>query len=116
MGQHNGGHKVTPDTRTFEPDAVRQQRYRNFLQRYLPRFVGPELYTKTCLYSVPPDQNFVLDQQPQYPQIAVFVGAGNSFKFASLLGKILSELALDRQKNQGTDLFLGERRQKTYHG
>ncbi len=109
MGQHNGGHEVTAETRTFEPDAVRQQRYRNFLQRYLPRFVGPELYTKTCLYTVPPDQNFVLDRLPEFPQISVFVGAGNAFKFASLLGKILSELALDRQTEHGIETFRVDR-------
>jgi sarcosine oxidase len=105
MGQHNGGPEVTAETRSFEPDAVRQERYRQFLARYLPRFAGPELYTKTCLYTVPPDQNFVLDQVPEHPQISVVIGAGNAFKFATLLGKILSELALDRRSEHGIETF-----------
>jgi sarcosine oxidase len=62
-----GGPEVTAETRTFEPDPQRQRRYRQFLDRHIPRFAGPELYTKTCLYTIPPDQNFVLDTLPADP-------------------------------------------------
>lgn len=95
LGEHMGGHEVTAESRTFEPDPERQRRYREFLGEYLPGFQGPELYTKTCLYTVPPDQNFIIDTLPEYPQISVAVGAGHAYKFAALIGKILSELALD---------------------
>ncbi|TCJ20120.1 N-methyl-L-tryptophan oxidase [Rubrobacter taiwanensis] len=95
LGQHMGGHEVTPETRTFEPDPVRKERYRNFLSRHIPGFLGPELYTKTCPYTIPPDQNFVIDTLPEHPQISVAIGAGHAYKFASLIGRILSELALD---------------------
>jgi sarcosine oxidase len=67
---------------------------RRFLERYIPDSLGPELYTKTCLYDMPPDREFVLGTLPEQPRISVFVGAGHGFKFASLVGKILGELAL----------------------
>jgi sarcosine oxidase len=67
---------------------------RSFLERYIPDSLGPELYTKTCLYDMPPDREFVLGALPEYPQISVFNGAGHGFKFASLAGKILSGLAM----------------------
>ena len=95
LGQHMGGHEITAETRTFEPDRIRLQRYRDFLGRHLPGFLGPELYTRTCPYTIPPDQNFVLDTLPEHPQISVVIGAGHAFKFAGLIGRILSELALD---------------------
>jgi sarcosine oxidase len=97
LGQHMGGLKkpVTADTRTFEPDPVRIRRYRDFLSTHIPSFLGPELYTKTCLYTIPPDQNFVIDTLPEHPQISVAVGAGHAYKFAGLIGRILAELALD---------------------
>lgn len=95
LGQHMGGHEVTAETRTFKPDPVRQARYREFLEQRIPGFPGPELYTKTCPYTIPPDQNFILDKLPDNPQISVVVGAGHAFKFASLIGRILSELALE---------------------
>lgn len=95
LGQHMGGPVVTAESRTFEPDTERQTRYRRFLESHLPGFLGPERYTKTCLYTVPPDQNFVLDKLPEHPQIAIAIGAGHAFKFASLIGRILADLAID---------------------
>ncbi|MET0191715.1 MAG: N-methyl-L-tryptophan oxidase, partial [Pseudonocardia sediminis] len=86
LGQHMGGPETTADGRTFEPDPVRRKRYDRFVDRHLPRFGGPELYTKTCLYTVPPDQDFVLDTVPDHPQVTVAVGAGHAYKFAALIG------------------------------
>jgi sarcosine oxidase len=95
LGQHMGGHEITAATRSFEPDPVRQMRYQDFLSQHIPGFLGPELCTKTCPYTIPPDQNFVLDSLPEHPQISVAIGAGHAYKFAALIGRILSELALD---------------------
>jgi sarcosine oxidase len=96
LGQHMGGHETTADDRTFVPDPVRQKRYEQFVERHLPRFGGPELRTRTCLYTVPPDQDFVLDTVPDHPQITVAVGAGHAYKFAALIGGLLADLALGR--------------------
>lgn len=99
LGQHMGGPAVTADTRSSEADPIRQARYRQFLETYIPGFVGPELYTKTCLYTVPPDQNFIIDRLPNQPRVSVAVGAGHAYKFASLIGHILADLAI----HGGTD-------------
>jgi sarcosine oxidase len=93
-GQDVGGNLVGADARTFEPNERVLKNLRGFLERYIPDSLGPELYTKTCLYDMPPDREFVLGTLPEQPRISVFVGAGHGFKFASLVGKILSELAL----------------------
>ncbi|BBG03721.1 MULTISPECIES: N-methyl-L-tryptophan oxidase [Pseudonocardia] len=105
LGQHMGGHETTADGRTFEPDPVRRDRYTRFLDRHLPRFGGPELYSKTCLYTVPPDQNFILDTVPGHPQIVVAVGAGHAFKFAALIGGLLADLAAGRTPAHPLDAF-----------
>jgi sarcosine oxidase len=94
LGQHMGGPDVTPRTRDFVPDPVRIERQQRFLAEHLPGFSGPELYTKTCLYTIPPDQDFVLSPVPGDPRIVVFIGAGHAYKFAALLGAILADLAL----------------------
>ena len=57
--------------------------------------MGPTLYTKTGLHARTPDSDFILDTLPQHPNIFVFVGAGHAYKFAGVVGRILSELALD---------------------
>jgi len=89
------GRPVTTETRTYEPDPAIDERLETWLSQYIPGFLGPKLYTKTCLYTMPRDRNFVVDALPGYPQILVCVGAGHAYKFASLLGKILSELAIE---------------------
>ena len=91
------GPAVTHETRTYEPDAAREALIDTWLSKYIPGFIGPKLYTKTCLYTMPRDRNFVIDTVPEAPQIIVCVGAGHAYKFASLLGKILSQLAIDGQ-------------------
>ena len=48
-------------------------------------------------YTMTQDVQFVLDKLPGYPQISLFTGgSGQAFKFAPLLGKLLSELVLDQ--------------------
>jgi sarcosine oxidase len=90
-----GGDEVTPATRTFERNEVGFRRLTDFLERHLPEHLGPEIYTKTCLYTLTPDRDFVLDQVPDVPGVHVVLGAAHGFKFASVLGQIASELVVD---------------------
>jgi len=89
------GPVVTPQTRTFARDEARVRRVLAFLQRYLPAAVGPELYTRTCCYDFPPDRDFIADYLPGSERILICAGAGHAGKFAALLGRIITELALD---------------------
>ncbi len=93
-GQDAAGDVVTAETRSFEPNPRTHKNLCEFLERYLPRSLGPELYTKTCLYTMPPDRDFVLGPLPGYEQVIMAVGAGHGFKFASVFGDILSEFAI----------------------
>jgi sarcosine oxidase len=93
--QDVGGTETTADTRSFEPNPANSQRVEDFLQKYIPTALGPVIYTKTCLYTMPPDRDFVIDAVPGYDNCFMAIGAGHAFKFASVIGKILSELALD---------------------
>lgn len=105
LGQHMGGNETTAQDRTFYPDPVRRERYAEFVDRHIPHFGGPELYSKTCLYTVPPDQNFVLDTLPEHPQIVVANGAGHAYKFAALIGGLVADLAQDRAPSHPIDAF-----------
>jgi len=108
-GQDVGGDVVTVDTRTFEPNERVLANLRSFLEKYIPESLGPELYTKTCLYDMPPDREFVLGALPDVPQVSVFVGAGHGFKFASLVGKILSELSIYGKTQYPIEAFRADR-------
>ena len=104
-GQDLGGDVVTVDTRTFEPNPRPLEKLQNFLVERIPDFLGPQLYTKPCIYTMPPDRGFVIDTLPNLPQISVAIGAGHAFKFASLIGLILSELALEGHSSYDISAF-----------
>jgi sarcosine oxidase len=90
-----GGKPVMAETRTFEADREAIRALREFLARYLPTALGPEIYTKTCLCTLTPDRDFVIDRVPGHDNVWITIGAGHAFKFASVIGRILSELAID---------------------
>jgi len=104
-GQDAGGQEVTADTRTFEPDQAALKRTEDFLGKYIPKALGPIIYTKTCLYTLTPDRDFVVDTIPGHPEVAVGIGGGHGFKFASLMGRILSELAIDGRTGRNIEPF-----------
>lgn len=91
--QDAGGKTVDPDTRSYEPDPDISERVRVFLRAHLPLALGDEHLVKTCLYTLTPDRDFVIDTLPEHPNVHVAIGAGHAFKFASVIGRILSELA-----------------------
>lgn len=103
------GAEVTATTRTFAPDAEREAQLESWLAEHIPHFGGPKLYTKTCLYTMPPDRDFVLDSLPEHPNIFVAIGAGHAYKFASFLGQVLSELAIDGQTKHDITAFTTRR-------
>ena len=105
VGQDAGGRETTGDSRTFEPDREALDRVVGFLERRLPGALGPIIYTKTCLYTLTPDRDFVLDVLPHQPEIAVAIGGGHGFKFASLIGRILSDLAIDGRSPRDLEPF-----------
>jgi sarcosine oxidase len=90
-----GGEEVTPATRTFERNEIGYARLTDFVARYLPDQLGPEIVTKTCLYTLTPDRDFVIDRLPDHPGVLVALGAAHAYKFASVIGRILAELAVD---------------------
>jgi sarcosine oxidase len=93
--QDVGGPEVTAETRTFEPEPDAYARVAGFVERHLPGAAGPPLLVKTCLYTMTPDRDFVLDNVPGHPNVFVALGAAHGFKFASWFGRALAELAVD---------------------
>ncbi|MPZ56317.1 MAG: FAD-dependent oxidoreductase, partial [Rhizobiales bacterium] len=64
------------------------------LAEHLPAANGPMVAANTCLYTMTPDGDFILDRLPACPQIIVASPcSGHGFKFAPLVGEILADLA-----------------------
>jgi sarcosine oxidase len=95
IGWDVGGPEVTGDTRSFEPGLAYSETVDTFMREHLPSGFGPYLKQKTCLYTMTPDRDFVLDLIPGHERAAVGQGAAHAFKFASVFGKSLVELVFD---------------------
>ncbi|HYS40641.1 MAG TPA: N-methyl-L-tryptophan oxidase [Pseudonocardiaceae bacterium] len=87
------GRFITQEERSWDPDPEQRDEVVEFLAAYLPSALGPELMSKKCVHDMPPDRDFILGPLPGHPRVTVFVGAGHAAKFASLIGRILADLA-----------------------
>ena len=95
IGRDVGGPEVTGDQRSFEPRPDYSEALDAFMREHLPGGLGPHLKQKTCLYTMTPDRDFVLDLIPGHERAAVGQGAAHAFKFASVFGKSLVGLVFD---------------------
>lgn len=63
-----------------------------------------------CMYTLTPDENFVIDHHPDHPNLILCGGfSGHGFKFAPVVGEIAAELALDGESRHEIQ-FLSLRR------
>lgn len=108
-GLDGAGPVVNPQTRTSVPDPQRVAQVRAFLERYLPGALGPELNTRVCCYDFPPDRDFIADYVPGSARVLLCAGAGHAGKFAGLLGRILTELAIDGTSQFPVSAFRADR-------
>ena len=99
-----GGDEVTPATRTYERNEVGFARLTGFLEKHLPGVLGPEIYTKTCLYTLTPDRDFVVDRLPDHPGVTLALGAAHAYKFSSVLGRVLAELSADGETPSAVEI------------
>ena len=54
--------------------------------------------TAKCYYTSTPDEHFVIDRAPGHPNVTVVAGmSGHGFKFASALGELASQMALNTE-------------------
>ncbi|GFO04772.1 monomeric sarcosine oxidase [Plakobranchus ocellatus] len=111
IGIDAGGPITTGDTRTWTPDPVRLKKITELCQKILPKFLGPVIETKVCLYTMTPDRHFLIDtaEKAGFSDVIVCCGAGHAYKFASLLGKILSEMAVDGKTQYDISAFRWDR-------
>jgi sarcosine oxidase len=90
--QDCGGASTTASTRSFETDPAALELLSGFIGTLLPG-VGSPAHTVTCLYTLTPDRDFVIDAVPGHPSVYVGLGAAHAFKFAPTFGRLLADLA-----------------------
>ena len=79
---------------------------RSALSRYLPQANGPALSLKTCMFTMTPDEHFIIDTLPEMPQaVVVSPCSGHGFKFSAVVGEIAADLALDGGTSHDISMF-----------
>lgn len=73
----------------------------------LPALAGGRIVESvTCKYTLTPDQHFVIGFHPEHPQVVIASPcSGHGYKFASVVGEILSDLAVDGTTRHPIGLF-----------
>jgi sarcosine oxidase len=76
------------------------------LARGLPEAFDRVLMTKTCFYTMTPDEHFIVDRHPRLGNLVFAAGfSGHGFKFAPAIGESLVDLALHAQSNLPIDFL-----------
>ena len=87
--------------RVARPDEI--DAVRNALDALFAHPVGPHLRSDPCLYTNTPDEHFILGEIGGIVAACGFSGHG--FKFSSVVGEILAQLALDGKTVHDISLF-----------
>ncbi|HEY9868692.1 MAG TPA: N-methyl-L-tryptophan oxidase [Candidatus Obscuribacterales bacterium] len=106
VAEHHFGPPVTADSRSFDVPEETIERLRHRMQALVPQALGEVVHAMTCLYSLTPDRNFIIDLLPGYPGIAIAAGfSGHGFKFAIAVGRILADLVEKGRSDFPIDLL-----------
>jgi len=89
-----------------QPHDYDEQILRDFAERYFPDGCGPTMDLQTCMFTNTPDHHFVIDLHPEYPQVSLASPcSGHGFKFASVIGEIMADLATTGLTRHDISLF-----------
>ena len=104
---HHRRQVIDPDTwDRARIDPEDEAVIRAALGRYLPDADGAALTRKTCMFTNTPDEHFIIDRLPAAPQVVVVSPcSGHGFKFASVVGEIAADLALDGGTDHDVSMF-----------
>jgi sarcosine oxidase len=98
---HHLRENADPDTMDRRPHSRDEKLLRAAIQNYFPDANGPTLAMKTCLFTNSPDEHFLIGLHPKNHRAVIAAGfSGHGFKFASVVGEILADLALEGSSGQ----------------
>lgn len=100
------GPVTSPETVDRELDLSVQNALERWLKTIMPGINPSFVEGATCMYTLTPDNDFLIGHHPQNSNIFVGAGfSGHGFKFSTIVGKILAELATDSKTDYPIDKF-----------
>jgi sarcosine oxidase len=108
-----GGVPTTPEAIDREVYQEEVDFIRGYLAEYVPDLAGQCLDARACMYTNTPDLHFVISVHPELEQVALACGfSGHGYKFCSVVGEILADLATEGSTRHPIDLFSPARLKK----
>ena len=103
---HHRDETTTGDDLNRECDDEDEAVLRTGLERYFPEADGPVLSMKACMFTNTPDEHFIIDALPDAPNVFVAAGfSGHGYKFCSVVGEIMADLATRGETSHDISLF-----------
>lgn len=103
---HGSADVCTPATVDRTIHARDIERIRQKLAVRIPALEGELLRAQTCLYTMTPDEDFVIGTSPRTANCTVAAGfSGHGFKFSSVVGEVLADLATTGTTSHPIDIF-----------
>jgi sarcosine oxidase len=107
------GVPTTPETIDREVHEEEIEFLRSYLTEYVPAQAGRCLDARACMYTNTPDLHFVISLYPDHSQVVIACGfSGHGYKFCSVVGEILADLATEGSTRHPIDLFSPARLKK----
>ena len=101
-----GGVPTSPDTIDREVHEEEIGFLRGYLAEHVPELAGRCLDARACMYTNTPDEHFVISAHPEHPQVVIACGfSGHGYKFCSVVGEIVADLAIEGSTRHPIDLF-----------
>lgn len=102
---HHQGEVSAPDRLNRDVSSEETDRALRLLKRHLPAAAGKLKSAAVCMYTNTPDEHFILDFHPAHRQVLIASPcSGHGFKFAAVIGEIVSDMLTG--KKPGFDLSL----------
>jgi len=97
IAEHSGGELVD------DPDEVQRKVTKDdtmplarVAAAVLPEFGLEQSHVSVCMYTMTPDEHFIIDHHPQHDNVIIAAGfSGHGYKFAPVIGETLAQLALN---------------------
>ena len=108
--RHDTGEVCTPETvrRTISKADIAE--VASFADKYMPYANGGVRTAQVGLYTMTPDNHFIIDRHPDFVNLIYATGfSGHGFKFAPVIGEILADMAIDGETRHPIDFLSADR-------
>ena len=104
---HGGPPFEHPSQIDLTPDQENFAEAQEFMRAHIPSLAAAPLKeSRICLYTQTPDEHFIVDKHPAHDHVVIGAGfSGHGFKFSTIIGKMLTDLALDGATTHNDRLF-----------